>query len=37
MIEFIKTIFAEMMNGNFSLAILIIGIAQLVAMIKKRN
>lgn len=34
MIEFIKTIFTEMLDGNFSLAILIVGVAQLVAMIR---
>lgn len=36
MITFIKTLIAEMANGNFSFAILIIGIAQLFAMIRKR-
>jgi len=33
---FLRTIFEEMTKGNFSLAILIVGIAQLIAMIKKR-
>ena len=36
MITFIKTLITEMANGNFSFAILIIGIAQLFAMIKRR-
>lgn len=31
--EFINTIFNEMIKGNFSFAILIVGIAQLVVMI----
>lgn len=33
----IKTIINEMLKGNFSFAILIIGIAQLIAMIKKKR
>ena len=32
----IKTIIDEMARGNFSFAILIVGIAQLIAMIIKR-
>lgn len=35
--NFIKTIIEEMANGNFSFAILIVGIAQFFAMIEKRN
>lgn len=35
--NFIKTIIEEMANGNFSFAILIIGIAQLFTMIKNRR
>lgn len=35
--NFIKTIIEEMANGNFSFAILIVGIAQLFAMIKKKR
>ncbi len=34
---FIKTLITEMTNGNFSFAILIIGIAQLFAMIHRRK
>ena len=34
---FIKTLITEMANGNFSFAILITGIAQLFAMIRKRQ
>ena len=37
MIEFIKTIIHEMAQGNFSFAILVIGIAQLVAMVRRKN
>ena len=33
----IKTIISEMLNGNFSFAILIVGIAQLISMIKKER
>lgn len=36
MTEFIKTVFAEMLSGNFSFAILVIGVAQLIAMIRKK-
>ena len=32
----IDTIISEMIKGNFSFAILIIGIAQLITMIKRR-
>jgi len=35
--NFIKTIIEEMANGNFSFAILIVGIAQFFAMIKKKK
>lgn len=35
--NFIKTILEEMANGNFSFAILIIGIAQLFAMIRRKK
>lgn len=34
---FIKTIFQEMAQGNFSFAILIVGIAQIFAMIKSNG
>ena len=33
----IKAIISEMFNGNFSFAILIVGIAQLISMIKKER
>ena len=35
--EFIKTICAEMTKGNFSFAILVVGIAQLVVMIGRNK
>lgn len=31
-----KNIVSEMVNGNFSFAILIVGIAQIIAMVKKK-
>lgn len=34
--EFLMTILCEMWKGNFSFLILVIGIAQLVVMLKKR-
>lgn len=34
--KFISTIIREMAKGNFSFLILIVGIAQLVAMMKKK-
>ena len=37
MIEVIKAIIAEMGRGNFSFLILVIGIAQLIVMLKKRK
>lgn len=37
MIVFIKTIIHEMAQGNFSFAILIIGIAQFLAMIRRKR
>lgn len=37
MIDFIETIISEMAGGNFSLAILIVGILQLIVMVKKKN
>ena len=36
-IEFIRTILSEMLKGNFSFAILIVGIAQAIIMIRKKN
>ncbi len=35
--NFIKTIFEEMAQGNFSFAILIVGIAQIFAMIRNKK
>jgi len=35
-IEVINTIIAEMGRGNFSFLILVIGIAQLIVMLRKR-
>ena len=35
--EFIKTICGEMANGNFSFAILLVGMAQLIAMVRKKR
>ena len=32
---FVKTIISEMASGNFSFAILVIGVAQLFAMVRK--
>lgn len=34
--KFILTIFQEMLQGNFSFLILVVGIAQLIVMIKKK-
>ena len=34
---FIKTIFEEMAQGNFSFAILIVGIAQIFAMLRGKK
>lgn len=34
--EFISTIFSEMLKGNFSFLILIVGVLQLIVMIKKK-
>lgn len=36
MIEFIQTVTAEMGRGNFSFLILIVGVAQLFVMMKRR-
>lgn len=33
----IKTIITEMANGNFSFAILLVGVAQLIAMAKRKR
>lgn len=33
----IKTIINEMANGNFSFAILLVGVAQLIAMAKRKR
>lgn len=35
--NFLNTIMNEMVKGNFSFAILIVGILQLFAMLKKRS
>lgn len=37
MVNFFKTILSEMVVGNFSFAILIVGIAQFVVMLRKKN
>lgn len=37
MIEFMKTIISEMAKGNFSFLILIVGILQLIAMLRKKE
>lgn len=37
LMTFIKTIFGEMAQGNFSFAILIVGIAQIFAMIRSKK
>ena len=36
-IRMIKTIIDEMLHGNFSFAILVVGILQLIEMLKKKN
>lgn len=36
MIEFIQTVIAEMCRGNFSFLILVVGLAQLGVMLKRR-
>ena len=37
MVDFIKTVIAEMGRGNFSFLILVVGAAQLVVMLLKRK
>ena len=36
MTDFLDTILSEMARGNFSLAILIVGILQLIVMVRKK-
>ena len=37
MMEFLNTVMVEMTKGNFSFAILVVGILQLVVMLRKKK
>ena len=36
MIEFLRTIIEEMIKGNFSFLILVVGVLQLIVMVRRR-